>query len=104
MINLERECLVIAAVGAVFSDAVFGAHCSLFNDTTIVALTASGVEPIDHVKTQLPFAVIAATVVAALFGFIPLGFGISAWMCLLVGGLFILITPNTWRRFDHDFY
>jgi Na+/H+ antiporter NhaC len=103
MIDMDRERLVIAAIGAVFSGAVFGDHCSPFSDTTIVASIASGIEPIDHVKTQLPFAIIAA-VVAACFGFIPLGFGISAWVCLLVGGLILFLIPHIWRRFSHDSY
>ncbi len=82
--DLEREGLVIAAIGAVFSGAVFGDHCSPFSDTTIVSSVAAGVEPIDHVRTQFPFAVIAA-IVAALCGFLPLGFGLPAWVCLLMG-------------------
>ena len=95
MLDSEREQLVIAAIGAVFSGAVFGDHCSPFSDTTIVSSIASGVEPMDHVRTQFPFAFIAASV-AAVFGFIPLGFGVPAWMCLLAGGTFIVILPTIW--------
>lgn len=80
----QEEALSIAAIGAVFSGAVFGDHCSPFSDTTIVSSIASGVEPVDHVKTQLPFAGIAA-LVAAFFGFLPLGFGFSPWLCLILG-------------------
>jgi hypothetical protein len=39
---------------AVISGAVFGDHCSPFSDTTIVASIASGVEPLDHVRTLMP--------------------------------------------------
>ena len=41
-------------VGAVFSGAVFGDHCSPFSDTTIVTSISCGVEPHDHVRTQIP--------------------------------------------------
>lgn len=80
----EQHRFILAAIGAVFSGAVFGDHCSPFSDTTIVASIASGVEPMAHVRTQLPFAVIAA-LTAGLFGFWPYALGLPAWCCLLLG-------------------
>ncbi len=60
--------LVPVLIGAVFSGAVFGDHCSPISDTTIVSSIASGVDPMDHVRTQMPYALIAA-VGAAIIGF-----------------------------------
>jgi len=94
-VDAERDRLVIAAIGAVFSGAVFGDHCSPFSDTTIVASIAAGVTPWDHVRTQLPFAAIAG-VVALLLGFVPLGFGLPAWACLIAGGVCLLLLPSVW--------
>ena len=94
-VDLERDRLVIAAIGAVFSGAVFGDHCSPFSDTTIVASIAAGVTPLAHVRTQLPFAAIAG-VVALLLGFVPLGFGLPAWGCLVAGGVCLLVLPSVW--------
>lgn len=74
-----------AAVGAVFSGAVFGDHCSPISDTTIVSSIACDVAPHDHVRTQLPFALMSAAA-AALLGFLPVGFGMSPWLGLLLGG------------------
>lgn len=79
------------AVAAVFSGAVFGDHCSPISDTTIVSSIACGIEPHSHVRTQMPFALIAAAA-AALIGFLPTGFGIAAWVSLLSGfGVFFWI-------------
>ena len=94
-VDAERDRLVVAAIGAVFSGAVFGDHCSPFSDTTIVASIAAGVTPWDHVRTQLPFAAIAG-VVALLLGFVPLGFGLPAWLCLVAGGVCLLLLPSVW--------
>ncbi|ADE53464.1 Na+/H+ antiporter NhaC family protein [Coraliomargarita akajimensis] len=95
--DLERDRLIVAAIGAVFSGAVFGDHCSPFSDTTIVASIAAGVDPLDHVRTQLPFALITAAA-AILLGFLPLGVGFSPWLCLLMGlvalNLISFITPG----------
>lgn len=85
-----RDQLMIATIGAVFSGAVFGDHCSPFSDTTIVASIASGTEPLEHVRTQLPFALITA-LVAGVLGFVPLGYGVSPWLCLLFGFVVLML-------------
>jgi Na+/H+ antiporter NhaC len=96
MPDVERDRLIVAAIGAVFSGAVFGDHCSPFSDTTIVASIASGVEPLEHVRTQLPFALIAA-LVALVVGFVPLGLGMPAEVCLGAGLLLLWVLPSLWK-------
>ena len=46
-------------IAAAISGGIFGDHASPISDTTIIASMASGVEHIDHVRTQLPYALIA---------------------------------------------
>ena len=75
--------LMPMVVGAVFSGAVFGDHCSPLSDTTIVSSIACGVDPMDHVRTQLPYALVAAAG-AALIGFLMAG---------LLGGSPLWILP-----------
>ena len=55
------------AVGAVLGGGVFGDHCSPISDTTIISSMASASDHIDHVKTQLPYALTAAGVAALLY-------------------------------------
>ncbi|MBY6188976.1 C4-dicarboxylate ABC transporter [Microbulbifer agarilyticus] len=59
-------------VAAVLSGGIFGDHSSPISDTTIVSSLAAGTEHIDHVRTQLPYALRAGVVSA--FGFIALGY------------------------------
>lgn len=47
------------ALAAVLGGGVFGDHCSPISDTTIIASLASGCDHIEHVRTQLPYALIA---------------------------------------------
>ena len=47
-------------VAAVLGGGVFGDHCSPISDTTIIASMASACDHIDHVRTQLPYALVAA--------------------------------------------
>ncbi|WP_135821932.1 Na+/H+ antiporter NhaC family protein [Halostella litorea] len=57
--------MVAVAVGAVFSGSIFGDHCSPISDTTILSSTFAGSDHIDHVRTQIPYA-LTALVVATL--------------------------------------
>lgn len=58
---------VSLSVAAVLSGSVFGDHSSPISDTTIVSSMASACDHIDHVKTQLPYAMFAAGVALILF-------------------------------------
>jgi len=77
-----------AAVGAVFSGAVFGDHCSPISDTTLVSSIVCEVSPHDHVRTQAPMALMSAGA-AALLGFLPAGLGMPPWAGLALGTVFL---------------
>ncbi len=74
----------LAAVSAVLAGAVFGDHCSPISDTTILSSLASGSDHVDHVKTQMPYALTVAGI-SALCGYLPVGFGLSPWLSLGLG-------------------
>ncbi|KIM11099.1 MAG: sodium:proton antiporter [Sulfurovum sp. FS08-3] len=57
-------------IGAVISGGVFGDHVSPISDTTIISSMASGCEPIAHVKTQMPYALIVAFLTSLLYGIV----------------------------------
>ena len=59
MIDLMGANLYIT-VGAILSGGIFGDHCSPISDTTIISSMASASDHIDHVRTQLPYALTAA--------------------------------------------
>jgi len=54
-------------IAAVLGGGVFGDHCSPISDTTIIASMASATDHIDHVRTQLPYALTAAGFSVLLF-------------------------------------
>ncbi len=59
--------LLSLSIAAVLSGSVFGDHCSPISDTTIVSSMASACDHIDHVRTQLPYAMFLAILAAGLF-------------------------------------
>lgn len=62
----QMEAPMLMTIAAALGGGIFGDHCSPISDTTIVSSMASATDHIDHVRTQLPYAIIAG-VVAALF-------------------------------------
>lgn len=81
--------LMIPALAAVLTGAVFGDHCSPISDTTILSSTGAGSHHIDHVMTQIPYAALAA--IASSAGFLVLGFTNNAWLSLAVSVVAIIL-------------
>ncbi len=53
---------LFASIAAILSGAVFGDHCSPISDTTIMSSMSSGCNHINHVRTQLPYAITVALI------------------------------------------
>jgi len=74
----------VMMAGVVFSGAIFGDHCSPISDTTVLASIFAGADHIDHVSTQIPYALFAA--VTALIMYILYGVaGISPFVLIIAG-------------------
>lgn len=73
--------LMLASLGSVLAGAIFGDHCSPISDTTILSSQASGCDHIAHVRTQLPYASLAAGA-SVFLGTLPLAMGVSVWLLL----------------------
>jgi len=84
-----------SSVACVLAGAVWGDHCSPISDTTVLSSIASGCDHIEHVRTQLPYALLVGTV-AVGFGTIPSGYGMSPWISIIVG---IVVLVGTLRYF-----
>ena len=54
-------------IGSILSGGIFGDHCSPISDTTIISSMASASDHIDHVRTQLPYALIAGAISVLIF-------------------------------------
>lgn len=76
--------IFLGTLGAVLTGAIFGDHCSPISDTTIMSSMASSSDHIDHVKTQMPYAVTVAAV-AVILGYIPAGLGLNPFISIAFG-------------------
>jgi Na+/H+ antiporter NhaC len=73
-----------SAIACVLAGAVWGDHCSPISDTTVLSSIASGCDHIEHVRTQMPYALLVGGVAIAI-GTIPGGYGLPPWISLVVG-------------------
>jgi Na+/H+ antiporter NhaC len=78
------DAILVGAVSSVLAGSVFGDHCSPLSDTTILSAMASSVGVVEHVSTQLPYALVVA-VVGMLLGDLPAAYGMNPLLGLLLG-------------------
>ena len=88
-INPEMS-FVIVSTSAVLTGAIFGDHCSPISDTTILSSMGAGCNHIDHVKTQMWYALFVAAI-TKLFGYIPAGFGLPIYIVLPISFVALFI-------------
>ena len=75
---------LLLCVASVLSGSIFGDHCSPMTDCTVLAALGSGCNIMEHVRTQLPYAMTVAAV-TIVFGTLLTALGMSVWLSLALG-------------------
>ncbi|MCD6451785.1 MAG: Na+/H+ antiporter NhaC family protein [Acidobacteria bacterium] len=83
------EYILLGSIAGVLAGAAFGDHCSPISDTTIMSSMASGSDHIDHVRTQLPYA-LTVGITSGIIGYLPMGYGISPAITIPIGGVLLI--------------
>jgi Na+/H+ antiporter NhaC len=89
--------IMYSSISCVLAGAVWGDHCSPISDTTVLSSIASGCDHIEHVRTQLPYALLVG-VVAIGIGTVPAGYGVPPWISLTVGGALLFAVLRFFGR------
>jgi len=85
-------------VASVLAGSVMGDHCSPISDTTIMSSLASSCNHIQHVRTQMPYA-LTVGVVAMLIGVLPSALGLPSWLAFLLAfGVLWLVVRLVGKR------
>ena len=94
--------LSIVCISACMAGAVCGDHCSPISDTTIMASAGAQCDHVNHVSTQLPYAITAAVVSCVSYivaGFIPNAFiALPISIVLMIGTLLVIKTLHANKR------
>ena len=94
--NSNHE-LMIISISACMAGAVCGDHCSPISDTTIMASAGAQCKHINHVNTQLPYAIVAAVI--SFITYIIAGFSQSALISLPIGIILMLSALFVIKKF-----
>ena len=84
--------ILYSSVSCVLAGAVWGDHCSPISDTTVLSSLATGCDHMDHVRTQIPYALLGG-IISALIGVLPAGFGLP-WFILLPIAMITLVVVH----------
>jgi Na+/H+ antiporter NhaC len=95
------EGILLGSVASVLAGAIFGDHCSPISDTTVLSSMSSGCDHVDHVRTQLPYALLVGAV-GILLGGLPTGFGAPVWVGLLLSAAALWIVLRLFGRHSVD--
>ncbi|HSM35163.1 MAG TPA: Na+/H+ antiporter NhaC family protein [Longimicrobiales bacterium] len=92
--------ILLGAISSIMAGSIFGDHCSPISDTTVMSSLASACDHVDHVRTQLPYALTVA-VIAILVGDIGSAIGLPPWLSILIGlGLLYAVLRLAGRPVD----
>jgi len=83
--------LLYSSIAGVLAGSVWGDHCSPISDTTILSSMASGCDHVEHVRTQMPYAILVGTVSMVVCS-VPVAYGLPWWAGLGVSGLLLYFT------------
>lgn len=86
-----------SAIGAILTGALFGDHCSPISDTTVLSSMFAASDHVDHVNTQIPYALLAGSIATLLF--LASGYGVPAVPALAVG--FITLVGGAYVLSEH---
>lgn len=84
--DAEHMHILYSCIACVLTGAVWADHCSPISDTTVLSSIATGCDHMDHVRTQLPYAMLGGTA-ALLIGVLPAGFGLPWYLLLPVAAI-----------------
>ncbi|MEZ4414294.1 MAG: Na+/H+ antiporter NhaC family protein [Gemmatimonadota bacterium] len=73
--------VLLSAISSVLAGAIWGDHCSPISDTTVMSSMASACDHVDHVRTQLPYALLVGAV-GLVLGDLGTAFGLPVWVAL----------------------
>ena len=92
--------MMLPSLAAVLAGSVFGDHCSPISDTTILSSTGASCHHIDHVTTQLPYALVIALV--AMFGYLVMGITSSVASGFLASAVAFVVVVLIFRKISNN--
>ena len=91
----DSTAILSGTTAAVLAGACLGDHASPISDTTVLSAAGAQVDLVTHVRTQLPYALLAGSV-AIVLGYLPSALGLHVAVCIALGVAALLAAVYTW--------
>lgn len=101
MADPEHMHILYSAIACNLAGAVWGDHCSPISDTTVLSSMASGCDHIEHVRTQMPYALFVGIVAVAL-GTVPGGYGLPPLVSIILGMVVLFVVLRLFGKRADD--
>tara|TARA_B100000767_G_scaffold272152_1_gene299243 strand:+ start:39 stop:1898 length:1860 start_codon:yes stop_codon:yes gene_type:complete len=95
--DAEHMHILYSAIACNLAGAVWGDHCSPISDTTVLSSMASGCDHIEHVRTQMPYALLVG-IVAISIGTIPGAYGVPPIVSIILGAIILIAVLGYFGR------
>ena len=99
--DAEHMHILYSAIACNLAGAVWGDHCSPISDTTVLSSMASGCDHIEHVRTQMPYALLVGTMAIGI-GTIPGGYGLPPLVSIILGAVSLFLILRFFGRKADD--
>ena len=99
--HADAMALFYNTVSAVLAGSVLGDHCSPISDTTILSSLASGSNHIDHVRTQIPYA-LTVGLISVVIGTILSSLGLNPFIGMLLGAGTIVLVIEVFGKSSNE--
>ncbi len=96
---VSANSILLSSIASILGGSVFGDHCSPISDTTIMSSMASAADHVDHVRTQLPYALVVAGI-SIVAGCMPSAFGFPPAASLSLSGILLITVVFTFGKKD----
>jgi Na+/H+ antiporter NhaC len=93
--------LMLGTLSSVLAGSIWGDHCSPISDTTVLSSMASACDHVDHVRTQMPYALLVGGI-GVIVGDIPTAYGMSPVISYALGVTLIFLVLRFIGRRDMD--
>jgi Na+/H+ antiporter NhaC len=95
---VHLDASIYVCIGAVLSGGIFGDHCSPISDTTILSSTGAGTDHMDHVKTQIPYALLNGSAALAAYLIAGLTSSVISLGAAILIAVAAVIVISKWQK------
>ncbi len=99
-VSADNMHIIYSTLASVLAGSIWGDHCSPISDTTVLSSLSTGCDHMEHVRTQIPYALTVGTV-SLLVCTVPSAYGVPWWLTMLVAGALLWLILRVFGKHSY---